>query len=181
MTWEDWIIVLILAAGVIGGLKQGFFRSICGFGGSLLALVLAAWNYKQAAALLKRYIPVEAVANVVGFLLVAVLVMITADLTGKLLSKAFHSVGLGFADRLAGGAFGFLKSFFVVNLVILVTVAFFPATRWLNEGRMPKLFFGACHLSSHMSPAELGDRVRSGLKLLEDETPRWMHSGVSQS
>jgi hypothetical protein len=59
--------------------------------------------------------------------------------------------------------------------VILVTVAFFPKAHWLTEAKLPRMFFGACHLSTQMSPAELAERVRHGLKTLEEESPRWMH------
>jgi hypothetical protein len=30
-----------------------------------------------------------------------------------------------------------------------------------------------------MSPAELAERVRYGLKLLEEQSPRWLHPGGS--
>jgi membrane protein required for colicin V production len=66
-----------------------------------------------------------------------------------------------------------------VMLVILVSVAFFPRTRWLTEARLPKLFFGACHFSARMSPEELADRVRLGLYMLEEESPRWLRPGKS--
>jgi len=62
-------------------------------------------------------------------------------------------------------------------LIVLVSVAFFPEARWLTEAKLPRMFFGACHLSTHMTPAELSERVRQGLKLLEHESPRWMHPG----
>jgi hypothetical protein len=63
----------------------------------------------------------------------------------------------------------------VVTFCILIIVAFFPEERWLAEARLPRMFFGACHLSSHMTPTELGDRVRQGLRTLEIESPEWMH------
>jgi hypothetical protein len=43
------------------------------------------------------------------------------------------------------------------------------------------MFFGACHLSTHMSPADLAERVRDSLKILEQESPWWLHPGVGQS
>jgi uncharacterized membrane protein required for colicin V production len=86
-------------------------------------------------------------------------------------------MGLGWLDRLAGGAFGFLQGILLVTLVILVAVAFFPRAHWLVEARLPRLFFGACHLSTRTSPEELADRVREGLRILEEESPRWMHPG----
>jgi membrane protein required for colicin V production len=45
------------------------------------------------------------------------------------------------------------------------------------ESSLPRLFFGACHLSTHMSPAELAERVRAGLKILEQDSPMWLHPG----
>ncbi len=53
MTWVDWAIVIFLVVSVLGGLQQGFFRSVCSLGGLLLGLVLAAWNYPRVAALLR--------------------------------------------------------------------------------------------------------------------------------
>ena len=41
-----------LVFSVLGGLAQGFFRSVCSLCGLLLGLLLAAWNYARIAALL---------------------------------------------------------------------------------------------------------------------------------
>ena len=55
---------------------------------------------------------------------------------------AFHSIGLGCLDRIAGGSFGFLQGVLLVTLGILVTVAFFPQAHWLADARLPRYFFG---------------------------------------
>jgi membrane protein required for colicin V production len=146
-------------------------------GGLLAGLVLAAWNYARVAALILPVVRIEAVADAIGFLLIAIVVMGLADLMGKILSKAFHRIGLGCLDRLAGAAFGLFQGVVMVTLCILVTLAFFPRAHWLERAKLPPLFFGACHLSTHMSPAELAARVRLGLKTLEEESPRWLHPG----
>jgi len=173
----DWAIVAVMVLAVVGGLAQGFFRAVCGLGGLLLGLALAAWNYGRIAKLILPVVRIEAVANALGFLVIAILVMVLADIVGKILSKTIHSVGLGCLDRLAGAAFGFLQGGLLVTLVILVTVAFFPKARWLTEARLPRLFFGACHLSTDVTPHELAVRVRRELDALERESPRWLHPG----
>jgi membrane protein required for colicin V production len=171
----DWAIVALMALAVVGGFAQGFFRAVCGLGGLLLGLAIAAWNYGRIAKLILPLVRIEAVANVIGFLLIALLVMALAGLAGKILSKTFHSIGLGCLDSLAGAVFGFFQGALFVTLVILVTVAFFPRAHWLTEAKLPRLFFGACHLSTHMTPHELAERVRHGLNALEEESPRWLH------
>lgn len=175
MTLVDWIIVAILAASVIGGLAQGFFRSAFSLGGLILGLVLAAWNYHWVAAILVTFLRSPMLSNAVAFLLIAIVIMAVAHLAGGLLSKLFHTIGLGCLDRLAGGLFGLFQGALLVTLCILVTLAFFPGAAWLTQSKLPKHFFGACHLSTHVSPSGLAERVRQELKTLEATSPQWMH------
>lgn len=177
MSIADWIIVAILIGAVLAGLAQGFFRSVCGLGGLVLGLVLAAWNYDRFAVVIKHLVHSQMVANAIAFLLIAVIVMGVAGILGSLLSKMFQKVGLGCLDRLAGAIFGFFQGALLVMLGILVTVAFFPQTQWLTQSRLPKYFFGACHLSTNISPSGLGQRVRDELNRLEQVSPTWMHPG----
>jgi membrane protein required for colicin V production len=173
----DWAIVVVIVLAVLGGFTQGFFRAVCGLGGLLLGLAIAAWNYGRIAKLILPVVRIEAVANAIGFLLIALLVMALVSVAGKILSKTIHSLGLGCLDSLAGAAFGFFQGALLVTLVILVTVAFFPKAHWLTEAKLPRLFFGACHLSTHVTPHELAERVRHGLNALEEQSPRWLHPG----
>jgi membrane protein required for colicin V production len=175
MTWVDWAILIVLAAATIGGISQGLLRSICSLCGLIFGLLIAAWNYGRIAALLLPLVRIEPVADAIGFLLIALLVMAFANVVGAVISKTVQKLGLGCLDRLAGAAFGFLQGALLVTLSILVMVAFFPSAHWLAEAKLPKLFFGACHVSTHVSPSELGDRVRHGLVMMELRAPEWMH------
>jgi membrane protein required for colicin V production len=175
MELVDWAIVLVLALTVMGGLAQGFFRSIFALGGLLLGLALASWNYGLVAAMLLPVVRIEAVANAVGALLIALFVMGVAGFAGSILARAIHCMGLGCLDKIAGAVFGFLQGALLVTLLILVTVAFFPRAHWLADARLPRFFFGACHLSTRMSPADLAAQVQERLKMLEQESPQWMH------
>ena len=179
MTWIDWAILIVMALSVLAGLQQGFFRSFCSLGGLLLGLVLAAWNYARVAELLKPLVRIEPVADTIGFILIALFVMGLASLIGTVLAKALHKVGLGCLDSLAVAAFGLFQGALLVTLCIMAALAFFPKAHWLAEGKLPRHFFGACHLGTNMSPAELAKRVREGLKSLEDESPPWMHPSHS--
>lgn len=174
-TWVDWTIAVIMVMSIIGGLSQGFFRSVCSLGGLLIGLSVAAWNYAHIAAILLPLVRIRSVADAIGFILVALLVMAIFAIIGVFLAKAFRMIGLGWLDGIAGGLFGFIQGIFLVTLGILVIVAFFPDTHWLAEAHLPSMFFGACHLSMHASPAELAERVRHGLKILEEGSPAWMH------
>jgi membrane protein required for colicin V production len=176
MTWVDWLIVVVIASAALSGLAQGFFRSVFSLIGLFLGLAIAAWNYIWVGAMFKPFVKVAEVADAIAFLLIAILVMVVAALIGSVLSKTFQKIGLGWLDSLVGGAFGLLQGVLLVTIVILVTVAFFPDAHWLADSKLPKHFFGALHMTTRISPEELAARVRLGLKLLQEDTPAWMHS-----
>jgi membrane protein required for colicin V production len=177
MTLVDWAIVVILVCAVLAGLAQGFFRSVCGLAGLILGLVVASWNYAKIAGLFLPLVRIPAVANTIAFLLIALIVMALIGLIGNLLAKAFRLLGLGWLDGLAGAVFGFFQGALAVVIGILVVVAFFPQAHWIADARLPRMFFGACHVSANVTPGELGERVRQGLRTWEAESPRWMHPG----
>ena len=177
MIWVDWIIVLVILLAVLAGLREGFFRSACSVAGLLLGLALATWNYGRLATWLMFFVRIETVADVIAFLAIALTVMGLAGLIGQIVARTVHVMGLGFVDRLAGAAFGFLQGALLVMVTILVALAFYPRAHWLARAKLPKYFFAACHMTARMSPEEMADRVRHGLLLLEDESPRWLHPG----
>jgi len=176
MTLVDWAVVIIMVSAVIAGMVQGFFRSVCSLGGLLLGLAVAAWNYDRLAGLFLPLFRIPAVANTIAFLLIALLIMALIGVIGNLLAKAFKMIGLGWLDGIVGGIFGFFQGVVLVVVFILVIVAFFPQEQWLAEATLPRMFFGALHVSTHMTPSELTSRVHSGLKSIEEESQRLLHS-----
>ncbi len=172
----DWIIVLVIVLAVLGGFQQGFFRSIFSLAGLVVGLVLAAWNYNRAAAILMGFLGNEQVADAVGFITIALLVMIVAAILGHVTAKALRDLGLGCLDRLAGGVFGLVQGVFLVTLCITVALAFYPDAEWLREARLPRYFFGTAHLSAQLSPGDLAVKVHREMKVLEEQAPGWLHA-----
>jgi membrane protein required for colicin V production len=181
MTWVDWAIVIVLAGATIGGISQGLLRSVCSLFGLIFGLLIAAWNYARIAALLMPFVRIEAVADAIGFLLIALVVVAVANLTGYVISGTAHKIGLGCLDRLAGMVFGFVQGAVLVTLCILVVLAFFPKSTWLAEAKLPRYFIGACYTTTHLSPGELSNRVRHGINEMEERAPKWMHPAAPQS
>jgi membrane protein required for colicin V production len=176
MTWVDWAVVIIMVGSVIAGMSQGFFRSVCSLGGLVLGLGVAGWNYGHVAGILLPLVRIPAVADAIAFLLIALLVMLAIGFIGNLLAKAFRMIGLGWLDGIAGAIFGFFQGVVLVVVFILVIVAFFPQEQWLAESNLPRMFFGALHVSTHMTPTELSERVHAGLRSIEEQSQRLLKS-----
>lgn len=177
MTLVDWAVVIIMGACVIAGMAQGFFRSVCSLGGLVIGLAVAAWNYGRLAAVLLPLVRIPAVAYTVAFLLIALVVTGLIALIGNLLAKTFKMIGLGWLDGIAGAIFGFFQGIVLVVVFILAIVAFFPQEQWLAQATLPRMFFGALHVSTHVTPSDLSSRVHTGLRTIEEQSPGWMHPG----
>jgi membrane protein required for colicin V production len=176
MTLVDWAVVIIMVAAVVTGMAQGFFRSICSLGGLVLGLAIASWNYGRLAAVFLPLVRISAVANTIAFLVIALVVMALIALIGNLLAKALKMIGLGWLDSIAGAVFGFFQGVVLVVVFILVVVAFFPQQQWLADSNLPRMFFGALHVSTHVTPSDLSARVRTGLRAVEEESQQLLHS-----
>ena len=177
LQWVDWVVLAILLAATLGGFMRGFFRAACSLFGLMLGVVLACWHYEQFSGMLQSVIHEEALANAVAFLILAAAVMLVFDVIGRILANLVRKMGLGCLDHLGGAVFGFVQGAAIVTVCILVTVAFFPQTAWLEEARLPRRFFGACNALTNMGPRELGDRVRASLLKLEIESKQMLKKG----
>lgn len=175
MTYVDLSILLVMALAVFGGFSRGFLRTFCSLLGLVAGLILAAWNFKVISLAILPFMRLEPVADMIGFILIVISVMAVSSVLGKILSQTLHKMGLGCLDRLAGAAFGFFEGVMMITIVMIISLAFFPESKWLAHSRLPKRFMKTCNLSLRYSPDELADRVRLGLLQLEKETPDWMH------
>jgi membrane protein required for colicin V production len=180
MALVDWIIVAIIAGAVIAGFARGFFRSVFSLGGLLVGLIVASWNYARVAHFLERFIHSPDVANGIGFLIIAILIMVLSAIIGSLLAKLFEKVGLGCLDRIAGAVFGLFEGALFVTVCIFVTVAFFPRSQWLTESRLLPYFSGPLHVSTTISPKKLANQFRHQLEILEQESSAWAHAHKSK-
>jgi membrane protein required for colicin V production len=142
--------------------------------GVVLGLFFAGANYSGFAPWVMRLVPYREAANLIAFLVIALLVMVLAGLVGRALRGLVRGVGLGIVDRIFGAVFGLVKGCIVVTLVLMGIVAFLPRQQWLDSSRLAPVFLTAAHGGSHVVPFELGERIREGLQSLRMAQPSWV-------
>jgi membrane protein required for colicin V production len=174
MAIVDWIIAAIVILAVIGAWRNGFFVEAFSLGGVVLGLLIASWNYQRLTPSLLQMIHRPAIAEAVAFLVIALSIMVIAGVVGRLLHRTAHSIGLGWLDRLAGAAFGFLKGCVVVTLGVMALAAFYPQSGWLDHSRLAPYFLSAAHTTTAITPREFGERIREGVKIIQDAQPDWL-------
>ena len=133
------------------------------------------WNYRRPAGVLETMIHSRPLADTIGFVIIALTIMIVFGFVGAVFAKALRFLGLGLIDMMGGAAFGLLEGAGLVIICIIVTMAFFPKSHWMDESRMTPMFFGLCDQVMEMSPNDVAKRVRNGMAEIQAHSPSWMH------
>lgn len=103
------------------GFCQGAFKQIANFAGNIVGLILAASLYSQFGDMLSDKTGAsEGVADMVAFVLIAVVVPVALGWVASLFTKAFSAIHIGFLNRLAGAVIGAVCYGLVMSLAFNV-------------------------------------------------------------
>jgi membrane protein required for colicin V production len=153
---------------------------VCALAGLIAGIILAGHYYQQFTPWIQHFVHGDAAAAAISFLFIAFGVMLAAAVLGRMLRWILRSIGLGWADRLAGGAFGLIKGYILVALGVAAMAAFFPRQPWFDQSQLVPYFFPGAHGSATVLPRDLGVRIQSGLNSLRD-TARREASGLEHN
>lgn len=123
MNWLDILIIVSLAAAVIGGLATGFIRSLFTLIGLIAGIVLAGRMYGGLATRLS-FIHHEGAANIVAFVLIFIAILLLAAIAAQILRTVIARAMLGWLDRLAGGLIGLLIGALAWGLLLALWAKF---------------------------------------------------------
>jgi len=159
VNWLDIFLCFLVLGFVIEGFARGFSRAIVGLIALIAGLIIAAWTYGIPASFLLPYVSSKSVAQVLGFLFIFVLILVLGGIIGKLLQKLFKWTGLGWLDRLLGGAFGAINAalFGIVMVLVLTAFPLKPIPQAIARSRVAPYLIDAAHAITYIAPRELRD------------------------
>lgn len=174
MTIIDWLIVVVLVVSVLSAAKAGLIIEVFSLAGLILGVLLASWDYQKLMPWWSHWVHGVSMAETASFLTIAFGVMLVAALLGRMIRWSVKAVGLGWADRLAGAAFGFVKGCVMVMVAMMVMAAFSPHARWFQRSRLAPGFLEMAREAAVVAPADLESRIRTGVVDLRKEQPDWL-------
>lgn len=124
MNWLDYVIAFLLALGVYRSTRRGFSREVIGLAATIIGIVLAMWFYGVAGSLLSPWISSPQIANMVGFLLVLMAVILIGAVIGWIIHRFLKTVGLSFVDHLLGALFGLARGIVILIALLVAWVSF---------------------------------------------------------
>ena len=163
MNWLDVALVIILVGSVASAFSKGFVRESIGLAAAFIGLLCGAWFYRMPGDVLRPYLASREAANLCGFLLIFVGVVLLGWLVGRLVGMMVKVVGLSWLDRVLGAAFGAVRGIIVSVAIITAMVAFAPGSDVKSpppsivNSRIAPYMIDAAHVLTMATPKELRD------------------------
>jgi membrane protein required for colicin V production len=106
------------------------------------------------------------IANIVGFAVIFLAVSIVVSLLGILVSKMIKTADLSFYDRVAGGAFGLVKGYILVAVLVIVVTTLFPAS--IRTSKITPYVVRSIRMVTDILPADYQRKIEEQKKNLEN-------------
>jgi membrane protein required for colicin V production len=121
MNYIDIIIGLLLLFAAISGFRKGLVAELA----SLAALVLGIWgaiefSYITTEFLTENFNFETEYLNIISFIITFVVIVILVHIVGSAVNKFIEAAMLGFVNKLAGLAFGILRSALILSIILIV-------------------------------------------------------------
>jgi membrane protein required for colicin V production len=163
MSLIDWAIVAIIAISTVVAANQGFFFEVFALAGTVIGYLLAAWEYWRVAPWFQPYVKSAAIANVAGFVTIFAFVVLIAKVAGRLSRWAVREVGLGWADRALGAAFGLVRAIVVITVLVMAVTTFMPESKWLETSELSRYFLLSARSASWLAPSDVRNKFKEGV------------------
>ncbi len=121
MNTLDVLIGIVLAGGLLIGLRSGFIKQALSFAGMIVAFLLALNLMHAAGALVTTSLGIsEDIAPLLGFALVFLAVQVLVFALARLVETVAGALKLSGVNRLLGGAVGAFKAALLLSVAFLV-------------------------------------------------------------
>ena len=167
--WFDIVLIIIMLWSALTGFRAGLARVVVGFIATILGLLAGFWFYRLMAAKLIPWVKTVTAADILGFLIIFVGVLILGSLVSSLLSRLFNWIGLSWFNRFLGGIAGLLRGALVIAALVDVLVAFSPSPTptFLNNSRVLPYTTQISSWLVGLAPRELRDAFTEQMENLK--------------
>ncbi len=121
MNWLDVLIIIIIVAGVLGGVRMGLISTASIAAGGVVGLLLAGWFSDDLSGIAGDSLSSRTWVTVIAFAIILIVSIVLAMMVGKLVRPSLGVLTLGPVEKLGG---------FVLGLVFGVAIAGALITVW---------------------------------------------------
>jgi membrane protein required for colicin V production len=175
MNGLDWFLVVIGILCFGRGILRGAVSQLFGIAGVVGGFILAAHAYESVAKQLSAVFPGLPGAAAIAFAVIFLLAWFCVGVTGYWTGKVLRHTGLGFLDRLLGGAMGMAKALVLAMIITaLLTFLLAPKSPLLAQSYLAPYVQKAAELLIRTTPENLQRLFEEKRRAFKD---RWLERG----
>ncbi|MDQ6964561.1 MAG: CvpA family protein [Mariprofundales bacterium] len=134
MSLLDYLIITVIGLSMILSLWRGFVREIISLIGLVAAFLVSSRVSGQTGDFLGQWITNGTLADIAGFVLVFVLVMVAVAIVGMFVRRLVDAADLTATDRSLGMLFGLARGGLLIALAFLIFSSYASTDqRWLKS------------------------------------------------
>jgi membrane protein required for colicin V production len=175
MNGLDWFLIVIGIICFGRGILRGAISQLFGIAGVIGGFLLAAHSCESVARQLATVFPGLPATAAISFVVIFLLTWFSVGLSGYWTGKVLHQTGLGFLDRLLGGAIGMAKALVLAMIVVaLLTFLLAPKSPLLAQSTLTPYVQQAAELLIKATPENLQKLFEEKQRAFKD---RWLERG----
>lgn len=163
----DFFIILVMAWCIVRSAMKGFIREILWVAAVLLAAIIAGLFYHSSGPLFKDVVKTENLALFFAFFMIFVGTLIAGALIIWLVTRFMKFAKIEWFDRVLGGAFGFIRGWLLVAVLLLGLTAFNVQTEGIKNSGLTPYFLPGARVIAVMTPYDLKARFLVGYRAVE--------------
>ncbi len=130
----DLIMGIVLGWGIIRGLRKGFIRELTSFAALILGIYGAIHFSYFLLDYLEEYLAWEEnMLNIAALVLTFIIIVILISLVGHVFTRIAKLLALNLLNRLLGAVLGFLKSAFLLGILLMFITAINTEEKYITE------------------------------------------------
>ena len=181
MNWLDLVLVLILGVSILTSVRKGLSREVIGLVSVVVALLLAAWFYGSAGALVAPYVSSPHIAHFIGFALVFVGVMLVGGIVSFAVGRFLSVTGLSIFDHLLGAVFGVVRGVLIGVALVMGLMAFSPSSgppHSVVHSRVAPYVVDTARVVASMAPHEVREGFRKTYVEVKSAWGKTLEDGI---
>lgn len=122
----DILISIITGFCLVRGIFRGIIKEITSIVGVFVGFYAAYTYYPIVADRLSFLITNKSYLNIVSFFITFSILFLAVGFVGIVFKYLLKAVAMGWADRILGGTFGFVKAVLIVSVLLVPLTTFLP-------------------------------------------------------
>ncbi len=157
-TFLDYLFALIILVSVGFAVMKGLVREIVSLVALIAGFVLAAIYYPAPARHLVEFCRTEAVADLLGFVIIFVGCIILGAIIAFVVNRFLKAASIKWVDRVLGGVFGLLRGWAVCSILVIGLIAFPIRDKMMAQSSLAPYILAGARAAVHLVPQGLKNK-----------------------